>query len=151
MLSKYKFKKLLNEKTKEKSLKYLIKKKETHSKTENLNYNNLECQSYLKSDSKLKNEEKQLLFKFRTRMSNLKINFRNGYTDLTCKLGCNEDESQQHLFNCEILLRKCEDLANNIKVEYEDIFGNMSQQRKAIKLIMKIWTIREKIIIDISA
>ena len=65
-------------------------------------------------------------------MSNLKINLPSGYIDLTCKLGYNEDESQQHLFNCEILLRKCEDLANNIKVEYEDIFRNMSHQRKAL-------------------
>ena len=89
----------------------------------------MECQSYLKLDSKLTNKEKQLLFNFRTRMSNVKVNFKNGYTDLTCKLGCKEEESQQHLFQCEFLLRSCEELANNITVEYEDIYGNMKQQR----------------------
>ena len=84
-------------------------------------------------------------------MSNAKANFKNGYTDLSCKLGCNEEESQQHLFQCDFLLRNCEELANNVTVEYEDIFGNIKKQREAFKLITKIWTKREKIINDKSA
>ena len=142
---------MLNEKIEEKSFEDLLRKKETHSKTESLKYNKLECQSYLKSDSKLTNKEKQLLFNFRTRMSNVKLNFRNGYTDLSCKLGCNEEESQQHLFQCDFLLNNCEDLANNIKVEYEDIFGKLEDQQRSIKLIMKIWTLREITINETSA
>ena len=149
-LSKYKFKQILNDKIKELSFKYLIKKKESHSKTENLNYNNLEVQSYLKSDSNLNNDEKQLLFKFRTRMIDVKINYRNRYLDSTCQLGCDSEESQSHLFECEVLINKCEDLANNVKVEYEDIFGDRTSQIDAIKLLTKMWNTREQIL-EISA
>ena len=114
-MSKYKFKRILKEKLKEKSYKFLMNKKETHSKTENLIYEKLELQNYLKSDSKLSNEEKQSLFKYRTtRMVDLKINLRNRYDDLKCRLGCDSDESQIHLFQCDVLLNKCEALANNV-------------------------------------
>ena len=145
-LSKYKFKQILNEKIKEHSFKFLIKKKESHSKTENLIYDKLEIQSYLKSDSKLSNEQKQLLFKFRTRMIDLKTNYRNKYFDLSCQLGCGSVENQIHLFQCEVLINKCEDLANNVKVEYEDIFGDITRQIDAIKLLTKIWNIRDNIL-----
>ena len=43
-------------------------------------------------------------------------------------------------------MKKCEDLANNVNVEYEDIFGETKRQIEAIKLLNKIWTIRENII-----
>ena len=61
-------------------------------------------------------------------MTNLKLNFRNRYADLTCELGCDSEESQVHLFQCEVLMKKCEDLANNVNVEYEDIFGETKRQ-----------------------
>ena len=145
-LSKFKFKQILDDKIKEQAFKYLMNKKEMHSKTENLSYKKLEIQNYLKSDCTLNNDEKQMLFKFRTRMANLKMNFRNRFDDLKCQLGCNSDESQIHLLQCDTLIDKCEDLANNIHVEYEDIFGDKKRQIDAIKLLMKIWIIREKII-----
>ena len=64
--SKYKFRKIIEENITKETFEYLINKKESHSKTENLFYNKLECQKYLKSDNELNNQEKQLLFKFRT-------------------------------------------------------------------------------------
>ena len=84
-------------------------------------------------------------------MSNLKLNFRNGHNDLSCQLGCSNEESQKHLFECNFLLRNCQDLADNIKVEYEDIFGDIDKQIDAIKLISKMWTVRGKLINDTSA
>ena len=43
----------------------------------------------------------------------------------------------------EIYADDCEE---NVKVEYEDIFSTKSKQRKAIKLINKIWKVRQKLI-----
>ena len=83
-------------------------------------------------------------------MADLKINFRNRYVDLRCQLGCDSDEDQGHIFQCDVLISKCEDLANNIRIEYEDIFGNIKQQIETIKLLSKVWTIRQKIV-EISA
>ena len=42
--------------------------------------------------------------------------------------------------------KPCEDLANNVKVEYEDIFGDRTSQIDAIKLLTKMWNTREQIL-----
>ena len=79
-------------------------------------------------------------------MIDVKENYRNRYFDLSCQLGCDSIESQIHLFQCEMLMNKCEDLANNVKVEYEDIFGDITRQIGVIKLLTKICDIRDKIL-----
>ena len=101
----------------------LIAKKESHSKTNDLNYEKLKIQSYLKTDSSITNDEKQLLFKLRTRMTELKSNFKNKYFDEVCSLCKNNDENQSHLMECEILIDECEALKENIHIKYEDIFS----------------------------
>ena len=106
----------------------------------------LQIQAYLKSNSNLTNDEKSLLFKFRTRMAEFKNNFRNKYENLQCRLCKSEIEDQPHLFYCQILINNCEELAENSDIEFEDIFStNLKQQQKAIKLIAKIWKVREKL------
>ena len=149
--SKYKFRKIIEENITKETFEYLINKKESHSKAENLFYNKLECQKYLKSDNELNNQEKQLLFKFRTRMINLKNNLKNNFNELKCELGCDELEEQKHLFDCETLLNNCEHLANNVTIEYEDIFGDETKQRNAIKLLSHIWKTRDKLLSKKSA
>ena len=146
-LSKYKFKKILEETIGKKAFEYLIKKKDMHSKVEHINFEKLELQKYLKANSTLDNEEKYLLFKFRTRMMQMKTNYRNNFTELKCKLGCKEEDEQSHLFQCDVLINNCENLANNVTVEYEDIFSTeISKQTKAIKLLTQIWSTRLKLI-----
>ena len=145
-LTKYKFKKYLEEKIKKVTFKYLIKKKETHSKASDLSYDTHQVQNYLKTNNNLINDEKYFLFKLRTRMVNLKTNFKNNFNDLKCKLGCNIEENQKHLLECEILLSKSDDLASNIKIEYEDIFKDKKEQNEAAKLLYIAWKIRQNII-----
>ena len=146
-LSKFKFKKILEERIKKKSFEYLIKKKDMHSKVEHINFDKLELQKYLKSNSTLDNEEKYFLFKLRTRMTQMKMNYKNNFNVLKCRLGCTDDEEQKHLFECDVLINNCENLENNMTVEYEDIFSTeISKQVKAIKLLSQIWGIRQKLI-----
>ena len=45
-----------------------------------------------------------------------------------------EDEDQIHLFRCPKILGRCESLVNNIKIEFEDIFGPLSNQTQAVNL-----------------
>ena len=75
------------------------------------------------------------------------MNFKNNHTDLKCKLGCNEMDEQKHLFECDVLLNNCEILANNVKIEYEDIFSeNLRKQRNAIRLITQILSTRKNLL-----
>ena len=59
------------------------------------------------------------LFKFRTRMVNVRDNFKTGNPFLSCPLGDNSLDDQQHLLKCSHL----EPISNN-DLNYYDIFSN---------------------------
>jgi hypothetical protein len=73
--SKYSFKKEVKEKARDLSMKILMKKKEGHTKLDNLRYEELKKQSYLSLEG-IKISEIQDTFRFRTRMANLGENYR---------------------------------------------------------------------------
>ena len=123
-----------------------MEKKQSHSKMCDTEYKQLETQTYLKSNSGLTNEEKQILIKFWLRMASLRKNYPNQYQDLRCQLCLLEDDDQIHLFSCSKILDRCEALANNMEIEFEDIFGSLSKQTQAVRLLVKIWDTREALI-----
>ena len=73
-MSKYKFKNLLKKLITEKAFSDLLKAKETHSKMESVVYSKVEVQPYLRSNSGLTSDEKQLLINLRTRMTTMRKN-----------------------------------------------------------------------------
>ena len=111
-------------------------------------YSKLEVQGYLKSDSGLSDNRKQLLVKLRTRMYGVKANFRNHYGNQQCRLCKTEIEDQPHLFMCQKIIENCDSLAENTQVEYEDIFGTHKKQVKAIALFEQIHEVRDKLIYE---
>ena len=129
-MKKAKFKKLVNDRIREASYSYLILKQEGSSKLVNLplRYN---IKEYL-STSRLSTSEKQLLFKLRTRMIQVKCNYPSLYKDdLSCHLcDTKSDESQEHIFSCPSLAT----VSNMDNVEYMDIFNlNLDKQISAVK------------------
>ena len=64
------FKNVVKLKAKELALKKLTAKKDTHSKMTNLNYAEIAMQKYMLREN-LKKEQKILMFKYRTRMTNM--------------------------------------------------------------------------------
>ena len=88
-------------------------------------YKGVETQQYLK-DSKISIDKKQLLFKLRTRMLDIKENFSFLYLDEKCTLGCDEVESQEHLLNCKAILEYCSELSDDLDAEYDDIVSTNS-------------------------
>ena len=79
-------------------------------------------------------------------MAELKTNFKGKYEDIVCPL-CNiENDTQSHLFNCDVLIKQCSELSENQEIEYEDIFSAKMKQIKAVKLLSKMWQIREALI-----
>ena len=129
-LSKYKYKKLVKKAILDEAFKDLIRKKE---------------------NSILSDDEKCLLLKCRVRELDVKLNYRNGYQNqnLQCSLCLSgEDDSQYHLFHCWRLIDHCDNLANNVTIEYEDLFSDMSLQIPAAKLLSEIWKVRMNILED---
>ena len=121
--SDIKFTMILKKPVAQRAFEHLKQKKQSHSKMMNIEYNYYNIQGYLKSYSILSNKEKQLLFKFRTRMAEVKNNFRNMFDNQCCTLCKENNEDQYHLLNCTAL-------------------GNNTTQKKQealAKLPMKIW------------
>ena len=62
-----------------------------------------------------------------------------------------KDEDQIHLFRCPKILDNCEELANNVDIEFEDIFGSLPKQNKAVKMLMQIWDTGEELFLQKNA
>ena len=102
--SKESFSNLVKVNVREAAFQDLQKMKNEHSKMSNISYTKLELQSYFKSKNIYPADAKNI-FKFRTRMANVKTNFRSQYQgDLKC-VDCDNnpleteanDDSQEHL------------------------------------------------------
>ena len=135
-LKKMKFKRLVNSKIREVAKDYLLRLKSTHTKLSGLN-NSYTKQEYLSSDQ-LNVEQKQVLYKFRTRMVPVKSNFKSQFgPNLTCQL-CTEEDTQSHLLSCNELVKDID----TSEVLYEHIFGSTTQQERAAIVLTKIMKIR---------
>ena len=138
-MSKIKYKKILKSKIRANAFNELNKVKESHSKVKNIKYKSLKIQNYL-VDEHFTQKEKHLLFKLRTKMINVKSNFKNMYPDnLQCNY-CSENviQSQEHLLECPTIISNCQDLFDNIEIEHDDIYGNIQQQLAVTKLYQKV-------------
>ena len=60
-------------------------------------------QNYLKPGGNLTIKEKSFIFAARTRMINIRCNFKQGKSDLSCRKCHNFDETQEHLLVCSAL------------------------------------------------
>jgi hypothetical protein len=127
-LKKERFKDIVKKKTNEKALEYLNTIKSQHSKMENLNYTEIKMKSYLKENI----SKSQLLFKFRTRMIDVRHNFRSKYEskseNIKCEI-CNTHDETQNLFECPSLDTKNIDINN---VNYNDIFSDTVKKNEIV-------------------
>ncbi len=92
---------LLKNKIREKAFNELIEEKGKNSKLKALRYTCLTMQPYLSTESGFGNEEKRALFRWRSHMINVKLNF--GIKDAKCPLCKSADDSQYHLLTCPSL------------------------------------------------
>ena len=97
--SKAKFKNLVKSRIYLHAVDILNRKKDAYSKLKNLNYADIKTQKYL-TDAQLSHEEKQTVFKFRTRMTNCGDNFRAGRENVLCPLCKEHIDSQFYLLKC---------------------------------------------------
>ena len=146
LIKKNIFKKLIRKKIKILALDYLQNLKMKHSKVKEIQYETFEIQQYMLHRD-FSNNDKELLFKLRTRMINVKSNFRNQYENVLCQLCDNgAEESQSHLLECPTLLDNCPMLFNDTQTEYGDIFECPSKQLQVVRLFQSVLDIREKML-----
>ena len=143
-MSKLKFKKIVDSKIKIIASEYLTKLQMSHSKSRYL-YQEPEIKDYLTTDQ-LSTKEKKLLFKLRSRTTPNKTNYKMKYiNDLSCSL-CEDkatEESEIHFLECQFLVNVPQLGQELHTIKYEDIFGNLSYQIKAMKVWTKIFKIYE--------
>ena len=77
----------------------------------------------------------------RSRMFEVKCNFRGKYFNLNCRFKCPEEETQQHIFRCEKIRDKMS--ANVDGVEYEHLFATVKKQKKVVEKFEIIQNILE--------
>ena len=144
MMKKSGLKIMLNEAIKKKAFVDLVQKKENHSKVMKVKHERLEMQKYLKaSNFKIKIEEKQEIFKMRSRVSDVKMNFKGKYENLECDICQNEYETQIHLIECNEI--------NKGKKEYEKppdyeemLKTNVQNQLEIVRNFLQNMDIRRK-------
>ena len=101
-MSKLMFKNVVKKACENNALKYL--KLHIKSKGKEISYDKMELKHYLVSSSSLTLQEKKELFKMKTRMTEVKSNFKNQYEIYNCEK-CEErgkynEETQEHIYKC---------------------------------------------------
>ena len=143
-MKKNRFKILVKTKIRKLAFENLVKIKSKHSKGEEVQYDVLQSQKYLVSE-KFTTKQKQLLFSLRFRMINVKSNFKIMYENLMCLLCEEEEETQSHLLDCQKLIDNCQELYNDDKIKYEDLYDDKKQIDVTV-LYEKILQTRDRLI-----
>ena len=134
--SKSVFKQLVKERVKSKAFQYLVNLQQTHSKSRDIKYTDFQLQDYLKPTNNMTIKEKSFIFSVRSRMLDIKGNFKIGKSDLKCRKCGIEEELQKHLLFCPKL---CDySLMKYNTILYEDLLGVDSIKIETIgKILMK--------------
>ena len=101
-MSKSKFKNIVDKAVQEVAIEFLNTNGRNHSKSLNVLKNNIQREKYFDVDWPQKDVE--LLFKLRTHMINVKMNFKSFYGDnIFCSVCKLFPETQKHLLECTVL------------------------------------------------
>ena len=110
-----------------------LEETQKHSKLDNLFYRDLNIQNYLQS--KL-SKEGQVIFSYRTRMSNYSDNFRGSGGTSACPLCQNHPDNQKWSFECSKVNENI-----NIEGKYSNIFSEKIT-KETINTLMEINKLR---------
>ena len=150
LLSKAQFKRIVDRQVNKKSYSEFLESRKPKAQMliKSMNHDKqwkVPAQEYLKSNE-LTIKEKQQLFSLRARSYNLKSNMKNQYLDdMSCRICGDKDsvEDENHVFV------ECEELKESIEeenVNVADIYGNVTQQIKAMKVISRKMKLRDLIL-----
>ena len=143
-IKKSKLKRILKKAVDEKAFEKLTDLKNGHSKVMNLKYSKLKMRNYLKANRfRISLEECQEIFKIRSRVTDVKINFRGKYENLECDICKKQEESQKHILECSEIMKE----DGFKKVEYEQIFEEDTKlQLEVVKTFIMNMKTKEKML-----
>ena len=134
------YQKMVKTAVRKEAFKYLLRLKNGdnqtrgHSKVSHIKYGNFMMQDYLKPNY-ISIQDAKFLFLVRTRMLNIKANFKNGHADILC-IACKQaEETQEHLLKCEVLLDEAALVAS--LPEYKHLFGEHLPEKVIVAEILK--------------
>ena len=88
-------------------------------------------QTYLKpARTNIANEDRQNIFRLRSRVTEVKMNYKRKYEDLTCTACKFKEETQGHILECEEIEKKEPSLKTKLK--YETIFKGSTEDKAHI-------------------
>ena len=129
---------------------HLQERAKSHSKAREDLYTDLKGMRYMK-DQRFTTEDVNTLFKFRTRMFNVKNNFRNQYraTNILCPLCKRSEDSQEHLFECSEIRQTLSINHQQSNISHNDIFTNdCNKLLQVAQLLKAIISIREDLMLE---
>ena len=104
------------------------------SKTKNVKYESFKCQRNL---FKLDAKSARRIARIRSRTLVCKANHKNSYNNLSCRAGCDEIETQDHVLNCVYIHGEVEPLYSSVAYEI-DKEVNWSMLREVMRRIDSI-------------
>ena len=133
-LSKYSFKKIVREKISQSALKALVQEQKSLSKVNHFDFTELKLQEYL-LPNKLDLRLSKFVFLLRSRMLDVRCNFKNKYSDTLCPLCMADQDTQQHLMVCSVLEEP--DVVQEVPL-YEELFQKDTKKINQIAIILKM-------------
>ena len=131
------------------AFKFLRAEKQKRSKVREVKHDNLEMQNYL-TPTGLSLKQAKLLFQLRSRMLDVRTNFKNKYNDLLCPVCKEKPDTQQHVLECSALLQNTNFITDST-VLYSDIFDSDVQKLKSVtQLFDNLWKKRNKLLIEMK-
>ena len=136
LMSKDKFRSIVNTAVNKAAFQYLIEKKRLQSKISHIEYNSLSMQQYLRPGTIL-NSTAKYHFKARSSMLDLRGNFKNNFKNDNFCQGClnrSEPETQMHTYYCNSLSSSEIQTSN---VQYDDLFSQDSEKQLIVSQSLK--------------
>ena len=125
----------MKEKISQSAFKALTNEQRNLSKVNHLEFNGLKIQEYL-LPNKLGLSMSRFVFLLRSRMLDVRCNYKNKYIDILCPLCKSDQDTQQHILVCSVL--KGEEIVGEIPL-YEYLW-----QRDTSKLILTASVLKKK-------
>ena len=139
LMKKHEFRRIVSKSIQKNAMQILEDKKSIHSKVKHLKHEIFGMQKYLRNNNmKISIEEKQMIFKLRSKVTNVKMNFKGMHEDLKCKI-CNEEENetQKHILECKILNNNETQNLEYEKIENGNIIDMVQIVRKFRENLLK--------------
>ena len=139
------FKNCVRKKVKIKHLEYLNNWKKKHTKSTHLDCTDHK-DGWIYKRFKVQSENKQLLFKLRSRTLDVKANFKNGNQNPWCSSCGLFAETQGHLLQCPTLVQNLHYLRGKTsKLNESDIYSTIEKQEIIVNIYSDILEVRENL------